>query len=169
MNSAVARPVMALPNDQDHTGRDLGKAEIDLLKEVIASGTLTSTKGTFTKRLEEAFAKKVGVKPAYACTSGTAAIHIAIGAIDPEPGDEIITTSITDMGALTPLLYQGAVPVFCDVDPLTGTGTAAAIEAVLSDRTKAIIVTHLFGLAADMTAIGALAAAKGIPIIEDCA
>ena len=47
MNSTLARPVMALPNDQDHTGRDLGQAEIDLLKEVIATGTLTSTKGTF--------------------------------------------------------------------------------------------------------------------------
>jgi len=104
MNSTLARPIMALPNDQDHTGRDLGQAELDLLKEVIATGTLTSTKGTFTKRLEEAFAKKIGVKHAYACTSGTAAIHIAIGAIDPNPGDEIITTSITDMGALTPML-----------------------------------------------------------------
>ena len=83
MNSTLARPIMALPNDQDHTGRDLGQEEIELLKQVIATGTLTSTKGTFTKRLEELFAQKIGMKHAYACTSGTAAIHIAIGAIDP--------------------------------------------------------------------------------------
>jgi len=54
--------------------------------------------------------------PCVACSSGTAAIHVAVAAIDPEPGDEIITTPITDMGALTPILYQGAIPVFADVD-----------------------------------------------------
>ena len=54
---------------------------------------------------------------AYACSHGTAAIHCAVAAIDPEPGDEIVTTPITDMGALTPILYQGAIPVFADVDP----------------------------------------------------
>ena len=63
------------------------------------------------------------------------AIHAAIAAIDPEPGDEIVTTSITDMGALTPILYQGAIPVFADVDPATCNITADAIERVLSERT----------------------------------
>ena len=53
-------------------------------------------------------------------------MHVAVAAIDPEPGDEIITTSITDMGALTPILYQGAIPVFADVDPLTCNVTAEA-------------------------------------------
>jgi perosamine synthetase len=169
MNSTLARPVMALPNDQDHTGRDLGQAELDLLKEVIATGTLTSTKGTFTKRLEQRFAEKIGIKHAYACTSGTAAIHIAIGAIDPNPGDEIITTSITDMGGLTPMLYQGAIPVFAEVDPVTLNVTAKTIEACLSPKTKAIMVTHLFGNPCLMGPIMELAKAKNIPVIEDCA
>ena len=170
MNSTlVVRPIMALPNDQDHTGRDLGEEEIDLLKQVIATGTLTSTKGTFTRRLEELFAKKIGIKHAYACTSGTAALHIAIAAIDPNPGDEIVTTSITDMGALTPMLYQGAIPVFAEVDPVTVNVTAETIAAKISPKTKAIMVTHLFGNPCIMGPIMELAHKHNIPVIEDCA
>ena len=158
-----------LPSDQDASGRTLGDAELQFLAEAISSGTLTSTEGTFVKRLETAFAEKLSLAHAYACTSGTAALHTAIAAIDPEPGDEIITTSITDMGALTPMLYQGAIPVFADVDPLTYNVTAETIEARLSDRTKAIMVTHLFGNPCQMREIMELAKAKCIPVIEDCA
>lgn len=161
--------VLSLPSDQDSSGRTLGDAELALLHSAIASGTLTSTKGRFTRNLEERFAGLLGRTHAYACASGTAAIHLAIAAIDPEPGEEIVTTSITDMGAITPILYQGAIPVFADVDPATGNVTAATIEAVLSDRTRAIIVTHLFGNPADMGDIMALADRRGIPVIEDCA
>jgi len=96
-------------------------------------------------------------------------VHIAVAAIDPNPGDEIVTTSITDMGALTPILYQGAIPVFADVDRLTLNLTAATIEPCLSERTKAIIVTHLFGNACEMGEIMELAHARNIPVIEDCA
>ena len=160
---------MKLPSDQDSTGRTLGAEELELLKKVIESGTLTSTKGDFVKQLETEFAKKLGSKFAYACSSGTAAIHCAVAAINPEPGDEIITTSITDMGGLTPIIYQGAVPVFADVDPETYNVTARSIEKVISERTKAIVVTHLFGNPCDMAAIQELAKEHGIPIIEDCA
>ena len=105
------------PNDQDASGRNLGEAEIARLTDVIRSGTLTSTKGTQVPELEQRFAAMLGLQSAVACSSGTAAVHAAVAAIDPEPGDEIITTSITDMGALAPILYQGAIPVFADVDP----------------------------------------------------
>jgi perosamine synthetase len=160
---------LVLPSDQDASGRTLGEEEIALVSEAIRSGTLTSTKGTFVKTLEKRFAEMLGVKYAYACSSGSGAVHTAIAAIDPEPGDEIITTSITDMGALTPILYQGAIPVFADVDPKTWNVTAETIEKCISDRTKAIIVTHLFGNPCDMTAIMELANSRGIPVIEDCA
>jgi perosamine synthetase len=160
---------LTLPSDQDSSGRTLGAEEIQFLTEAIESGTLTSTKGTFVKQLEHRFADLVGVKYAYACASGSAAVHTAIAAIDPEPGDEIITTSITDMGALTPILYQTAIPVFADVDPRTWNVTAASIEQCISDRTKAIIVTHLFGNPCEMTEIMARANARGIPVIEDSA
>lgn len=159
----------SLPSDQDASGRTFGAEEISALEAVIASGTLTSTKGPQVPELERAFAELMGVAFATACSSGTAAVHLGVVAVDPEPGDEIITTSITDMGALTPIIYQGAIPVFADVDPTTCNVTAATIEAVLSERTKAIIVTHLFGNPCEMGPIMALADAHGIPVIEDCA
>ncbi|MCA1995445.1 MAG: DegT/DnrJ/EryC1/StrS family aminotransferase, partial [Coleofasciculus sp. S288] len=120
---------LKLPSDQDASGRTLGQEEVELLIQAIASGTLTSTKGRFVKTLEEQFAQMLGVKHVFACSSGTAAIHTAIAAIDPEPGDEIVTTSITDMGALAPILYQCAIPVFADVDRRTWNVTAETIEA----------------------------------------
>ena len=159
--------IIDLPSDQNSSGRTLGKEEVSLLEKAIDSGMLFSPKGTFVKQLEAEFAKTLGLGHAYACTSGTAAVHVAIAAVNPEPGDEIITTSITDMGALTPILYQGAIPVFADVDPLTCNVTAKTIEARLSPKTKAIIVTHLFGSPCEMASIMELADSKGIPVIED--
>lgn len=158
-----------LPTDQDATGRKLGDEELANLGEVIASGVLNSTKGTFVKRLEASFAQRLGVKHVYACSSGTAAIHAAIAAINPEPGDEVVTSPITDIGALTPILYQGAIPVFADVDSRTWNCTSSSIEAALSERTRAIIVTHLFGNPCNMDSILPLAESRGIPVIEDCA
>jgi perosamine synthetase len=158
-----------LPSDQDATGRELGDDEMVQLAAAIESGTLTSTKGQFVKRLEERFAQYVGVKHAYACSHGTAALHTALAAVDPEPGDEVITTAITDMGALTPIVYQSAIPVFADVDPLTYNVTPDTIEAALSPKTKAIMVTHLFGNPCRMGEIMELARVRNIPVIEDCA
>ena len=160
---------MTLPSDQNATGRTLGAEEIARVAEAINSGVLTSTKGTFTKQLEAEFAALLGARHAFACSSGTAAIHTAIAAIDPEPGDEIVTTPITDMGALTPIVYQGAIPVFADVDDHTLNVTAGTIEKAISKRTKAIIVTHLFGNPCEMAEIMDLANAHNIPVIEDCA
>ncbi|CAN5802778.1 DegT/DnrJ/EryC1/StrS family aminotransferase [soil metagenome] len=169
LSFAPQNKVLTLPSDQEASGRTLGDEELALLTEVIRSGTLTSTKGNFVKALEEKFASRLGVKHVYACASGTAAVHTAIVAINPNPGDEIITTSITDMGALSPILYQGAIPRFADVDPKTYNVTARTIEDCLSQRTRAIIVTHLFGNPCAMGEIMELARAHNIPVIEDCA
>ncbi|MDQ1534014.1 MAG: perosamine synthetase [Actinomycetota bacterium] len=160
---------LVLPSDQDASGRTLGDDELAFLRDAIASGTLTSTKGTHVSALEARFAEMLGSRVAIACASGTAAVHVAVAAIDPEPGDEIVTTSITDMGALAPLLYQGVVPMFADVDPVTMNVTAESVEAAISDRTRAVIATHLFGQPCDMAGIEAVAARHGIPVIEDCA
>jgi dTDP-4-amino-4,6-dideoxygalactose transaminase len=162
----VATP---LPSDQDASGRSFGAEELDLLAEVIRSGTLTATKGSFTKRFERALGERLGVRHGIACASGTAALHAAIAAIDPEPGDEVITTAITDMGAIAAILYQGAVPVFADVDPATLNVTTETIRERISDRTRAIVVTHLFGNPCDMDGILAVANARAIPVIEDAA
>jgi dTDP-4-amino-4,6-dideoxygalactose transaminase len=158
-----------LPSDQNASGRSFGPEELDALRAVLDSGTLTATKGDFTPRLESAISELLGVEHVVACASGTAAVHVAIAAYDLEPGDEVVTTSITDMGALAPILYQGAIPVFADVDPDTMNVTAATIEAAMSDRTRAIIATHLFGNPCQMDEILTLGAARGIPVIEDSA
>ena len=161
--------VLQLPSDQNSTGRTFGPEELENVAAALRSGTLTSTKGTYTKDFEQQFASLLGSRFGHACSSGTAAIHTAIAAIDPQPGDEIITTPITDMGGLTPIVYQGAIPVFADVDPHTYNLTARTIEARLSDKTKAIVVTHLFGNPCEMGEIMELANAHNLPVIEDCA
>jgi perosamine synthetase len=165
---AADRPI-PLPSDQNATGRSFGEEEMGLLADVIRSGTLFSVSGTFVKDLEKNFARTLGVKHAYACASGTAAVHSAIAAINPEPGDEIVTSPITDMGAIAPILYQGAIPVFADVDPGTCNICAKTIEPCLSERTRAIVITHLFGNPCDMHEIMILAKKHQIPVIEDCA
>ncbi|MBI1313395.1 DegT/DnrJ/EryC1/StrS family aminotransferase [bacterium] len=167
--SNVNENVLPLPSDQDSTGRTFGPEELENVAAALRSGTLTSTKGNFTKQFEQQFASQLGARFGHACSSGTAAIHTAIAAIDPQPGDEIITTPITDMGGLTPIIYQGAIPVFADVDPHTYNVTAKTIESRLSDRTKAIVVTHLFGNPCAMGEILELAKAHNLPVIEDCA
>lgn len=171
MNKAVITPQrqFVLPSDQEASGRTFGEEEVALLAEAVRSGTLTSTKGAFVKTLERRFADLMEVRHVSACASGTAAIHTAIAALDPNPGDEIVTSPITDMGALAPILYQGAIPVFADVDPATCNITAETIAPCLSERTKAIVVTHLFGNPCDMSTIMALARERNIPVIEDCA
>lgn len=158
-----------MPSDQDATGRSLGDAELARLRAVIDSGTLTATKGAQTPELEARLASLTGRRHAIACSSGTAAVHAAIATIDPEPGDEIVTTPITDMGALTPILYQGAIPTFADVDPVSGMVTPESVRAACSERTRAIVVTHLFGVPAAIDSIVEFAATQGLSVVEDCA
>jgi perosamine synthetase len=169
MATTLEHTTVKLPSDQEASGRTLGQEEVTLVQQAILGGTLTSTKGRFVRELETRFAEQLGVRHAYACASGTAAIHTAVAAIDPEPGEEIVTSPITDMGALAPILYQGAIPVFAEVDPRTCNVTAKTIEPCLSDRTRAIVATHLFGNPCDMSEIMELAESRGIPVIEDCA
>jgi dTDP-4-amino-4,6-dideoxygalactose transaminase len=121
------------------------------------------------KELEARFSKRLGVDHAFACSSGTASIHTAIAALDLEPGDEIITSAITDFGALAPILYQGCIPVFADVDPQTCNITAESVAARMSGRTRAIIATHLFGNPCDVAEMRGLAGSTSITLIEDCA
>ena len=160
---------MVLPSEGDISGRSFGEEELALLKKVIASGTLNCTKGTVVRDFESKFAKSLGMPFCRTTTSGTAAVHTAVAAVDPEPGDEIITSPITDMGAITPILYQTAIPVFADVDPLTYNVTAATISKKITRRTRAVIVTHLFGNTCDMDPIVELCKQKNIKLIEDCA
>lgn len=160
---------MQLPTDANASGRTFGIEELELLRQALGSGTLNCTKGTFVSQFEKSFAQRLGVAHCTAVTSGTAAIHCAVAAVNPNPGDEIISSPITDMGAITPILYQGAIPVFADVDPVSLVVTAETIAPRITRRTKAIIVTHLFGNVCDMDSIMALAAKHNLVVIEDAA
>ena len=158
-----------LPSDADISGRDFGEEEIELLRQVIESGTLNCTKGTQVKAFEKEFAARYGMPHSRAVASGTAAVHTAVAAIDAEPGDEIITTPITDMGGIAPILYQQAIPIFADVDPVSLNVTPETVAERIGPRTRAIIATHLFGNPCDVVGIRKVADRHGIPVIEDCA
>lgn len=159
----------ALPTFRDASGRSLGNEEIEQLKEVIESGSLSFLSGTKTGEFERKFAALFGVKTAVSVSSGTAALHTAVSYLNPEPGDEILVSPITDMGSIIPVLAQLAVPVFVDVDPETQSMDPAKLEAAITSRTKAIIVTHIYGNPADMDAIMEVANRHNLFVIEDCA
>lgn len=150
-------------------GRTLGDDEIAGLIRVIRSGRLNSTVGTEVRDFEREFADYFDVAHAVTSSSGTAAIHLAVAAVNPEPGDEIITTGLSDAGTVLPILAQNAVPVFADVDPRTGNLDPEAVLQKITPRTKAIIVVHLFGVPARVAELRAIADDHGLLLIEDCA
>ena len=160
----LEEPVITLPSDQEASGRSLGPEEVAQLVKAVESGTLTCTKGTRARHWRS-FAELLGAKYVIACASGSAAVHCAIAAIDPEPGDEIIDPHHRH-GSISADPLPGAIPVFADVDPLTGNITAGTIAARLSEKTKAIIVTHLFGNPCEMGPIVDLARERGLPVLE---
>ncbi len=146
-----------------------GEEELDQLKAVIAQGTLFYAHGKKVYELEKAFAAKHGAPHAVACTSGTAAIHTALMAAGISPGDEVITAPITDAGTVLPILWQGAVPVFADLDGATYNMDPKSVKQRVTPRTKAILAVHLAGNAADLYALREIADASKIFLIEDCA
>ncbi len=146
-----------------------GDLEKHYLNEVIDSDTLFFYLGTKVRQLERDFANMYGRKYCVACSSGTAAVHIALGCFELPPGSEVITSAITDMGSLTGILYQGLVPVFADVECDTLNMDPASVRAAITPRTKAILVVHHAGLATDLDAILEIGREHGIPVIEDCA
>jgi perosamine synthetase len=142
--------------------------EIELVTEAIRSQNLFWPQGDKVFKFEESFAELYGTKYAVASSSGTAAIHVAIGAINPEPGDEIITAPLTDLGSIVPIIYQGLIPVFADVDD-TYNMDPADVERKITPRTKAILVVHLCGNPCDMDAMVDIAKRHNLWLIEDCA
>jgi perosamine synthetase len=158
-----------LPSVMDASGRRFGDEEVKAVERVLRSGMLSATWGTEVPALEREFAELLGAEHGVACSSGTAALHLAVAAVDPEPGDEIITTPISDMGTVFPILMQNAVPVFADVDPITGNLDPATVAAAITPRTKAVIAVHLFGKPAPIQELRALCDQHGILLIEDCA
>lgn len=162
---AISHP---LPSYLDRSGRSFGDEEDRLLHEVMHSGCLSRNGGVMVKQLERQFAAKLGVANAVACSSGTAAVHLTIAALDPDPGDEFITTPITDVGSLLPILWQNCIPIFADVDPQTLNLDPKSVARKISPRTRAILAVHLAGHPCDISALRRIADEHHVTLIEDC-
>eukprot|EP01047_Picozoa_sp_COSAG01_P084329 COSAG01_NODE_18053_length_1103_cov_2.000996_2_plen_226_part_01 len=165
----VVDPTAPLPTIANSSGRSLGAEELARLTEVIDSGSLGYITGTQTKALQDSFGAVYGTPHNIAVNSGTSSLHTALVYLNPEPGDEIICSPITDMGQIIAILMQLCVPVFVDIDPLTQNIDTTKIKAAVSPRTRGIVVTHIYGSPADMDPIMDIAAEHDLCVIEDCA
>ncbi len=150
-------------------GKRHGELEKRYLSEVIDADMLFYFFGSKVRDFEKRFAQMYGMKHCIACSSGTAAVHMAVAALQLPLGSEVITSAITDMGSLTGVLYQGLIPVFADIEPDTLNLSPTSVRERITERTKAIVVVHHSGLAADVDAFLRIGKETGIPIIEDCA
>jgi len=143
------------------------ETEIVLLRECLNSKWVTQ--GPMTERFEKLVAARHGIKHALACTSCTAALHLATLALRLGPGDEVIVPAFTWVTSAHCAEYVAAKPIFVDIDLSTFNIDPDALEVAITPRTKAIIAVHLFGLAAPMNEIKAIAEPRGIAVIEDAA
>ncbi len=150
-------------------GQRYGDLELAQLKEVIEQGNLFYTAGNKVLQMEQEMARRHGVRFAVATTSGTASIHTAMIAAGISPGDEVIVTPITDMGSLVPILFQGAIPVFADLDPHSYTLDPKSVESAITERTRSVLAVHLWGNACDLEALKAICDRHNLILIEDCA
>ncbi len=145
----------------------LGDEEVEGVVRVLRSGWLTT--GEETAAFEEEFRNAVRASHAVAVSSGTAALELALACFDVGPGDEVITTPLTFVATVEAILRVGATPVFADVDPDTGCLAPEAIEARLSERTRAILPVHLAGHPVDGRGIREIARSRGLFVIDDAA
>ena len=150
-------------------GKRFGQEEKDQLMKVIDDDMLFYFFGKKVFEFQKEFASLHNVQHCIACSSGTAAVHIAIGTLELEPGSEVITSAITDMGSLTGILYQNLIPVFADINPETFNIDPRSVEERISDRTGAILVVHHSGLVAEMDQFLSLGKKYNVPIVEDVA
>jgi len=145
-----------------------GLDDAQQLLEVLQNGTLFYPSGKKVYEFERAFGELYGVEHVVMSTSGTAAIHVALGAINPEPGDEVITTPLSDMGTVAPIVQCNCIPVFGDVELHSFNLDPDDVERKITDRTRAIIVVHCWGQPANMDRFMEISAKHDIPIVEDC-
>ena len=151
------------------TGPRFGEEDLKYLKEAIDQNTLFYWYGNQVKQLTARFAELYGAPYCTATSSGTAAIHVALGICGVTAGDEVITSPVTDMGTIIGIVYQNAIPVFADLDPHSYTLDPKSVEEKITDKTKAIIAVHLTGGPTDMDAIMDIARRHNLKVIEDCA
>lgn len=162
MNATPASPLplvkVAMP-DRDRL--------MPALERVLYSGFIAE--GEHVYQFESQFAQHFGLPAALAMSSGTGALHLALLLSGVQPGDEVISTSMTAEPTNTVILQSGATPVFADVDSFSGNLSPEAVEASITPRTKAILVVHYAGFPARLAELRAIADKHGIALIEDAA
>ena len=143
----------------------LDEREEELVLEVLRSGRLSL--GPSIDRFEEQFAAAVGAPYAAAVSSGTAGLHLLCVLAGLKPGDEAITSPFSFAASANCFLYEGATPVFADIDPDTLNMDPAAVEAAITPRTKAIVAVDIFGYPCELAELQALAEKHGLALIDD--
>lgn len=143
--------------------------EIKAVTKVLQSGHVNYRTGPEGKAFESEYAVATGASHALTVANGTAALEVALAAIEIAPGDQVIVPARTFVATAAAVARCGATPVVADIDPVSQNLTAETITAVLTDCTRAIIPVHLAGWPADMDEILAIAHASGLVVIEDCA
>lgn len=141
--------------------------EVEAVVRVLRSNKVNYWTGTETREFEKEYAQAVGSRHALALANGTLALDMALRFLV-EPGDDVIVTPRTFIASVSSVIGAGCRPVFADVDRESQNISAETISAVLTPKTKAIVVVHLAGMPADMDPIMELAKAKGLKVIEDC-
>lgn len=159
------------PVRKDHFGPRwlIGKEEREQIDDVMSKAHYAWRAGKKIQEFCKAFAAVYDMRHAIPTTSGTGAVHTAIGALNFNPYDEIITTPVTDVGSVLGILQHNLIPVFVDWDPSRFNMSAKDIESKITERTRAILVVHLFGNPCDMAAIMDIARRYNLLVIEDCA
>ena len=143
----------------------LGDREEELVLEVLRSGRLGL--GPMTDRFEALLAERVGAPHVAAVSSGTSGLHLCVRLAGIGPGDEVVTTPFSFVSSANCVLFEGAHPVFADIDPETLNLDPASVEAAITPRTKAILPVHIFGYPAELEAIEQIAERHGLAILED--
>ncbi len=161
VSSIVKEPDMRIPM----AAPDITQAEIDAVTEVLHTPWLSI--GPKIDQFEAAMSAYVGTRHAIGVNSGTSGLHLAMIAAGVGPGDEVITPSFSFIASANCVVYEQGTPVFVDIDPLTGNVDPAAIEAAITERTKAIIAVDVFGQPADFDAIVAIGRRHNLFVIED--
>jgi perosamine synthetase len=143
----------------------IGAREEELVLDVLRSGRLSL--GPRLAEFERAFAARLETPHASAVSSGTAGLHLATRASGIRAGDEVITSPFSFVASANAVVYEGARPVFCDIDPRTLCIDPAAAKAALTEHTTGLLPVHIFGYPADMPALETLAAQRGLWMVED--
>lgn len=142
--------------------------ELEYVTDCILTGWVSS-QGKYVREFESNFIKYVGAKNALAVSNGTVALHLALVALGIGSGDEVLVPNLTFAAPINAVLYVGATPVMVDVDPVSMAINLSEAEKLISKKTRAIIVVHLYGHPADMNCLCELAASNNLFVIEDCA